>query len=165
MSKNKGFSDTSANRYSLALYELASESNSLPKIEENSHALLKLILNWSSSKQRANKLIQSHTLPLFDNIGKILVIGGSIYFVLLSWNINVTAIIASAGIIAAAIGFAAKDTLANLFAGIFIMADAPYKLGDYVNLDSGEVVVQSDIIDFVLIKKTIEDLGFKVVND
>ena len=34
-----------------------------------------------------------------------------------------------------------------------------------VNLESGEVVVESDIIDFVLIKKTIEDLGFKVVND
>ena len=31
-----------------------------------------------------------------------------------------------------------KDTLSNLFAGIFIMADAPYKEGDYINLDSGE---------------------------
>ncbi len=45
MSKNKGFSDTSANRYSLALYELANESNSLSKVEENSHELLKLISN------------------------------------------------------------------------------------------------------------------------
>jgi len=45
LSKNKGFSDTSANRYSLALYELASESNTLSKIEENSHAFLKLISN------------------------------------------------------------------------------------------------------------------------
>ena len=43
MNKNKEFSDTSANRYSLALYELAIEANSLLKIEENSHALLKLI--------------------------------------------------------------------------------------------------------------------------
>ena len=43
MSKNKGFSDTSANRYSLALYELANESNVILKIEENSHAFLKLI--------------------------------------------------------------------------------------------------------------------------
>ena len=38
MSKNKGFSDTSANRYSLALFELASESSLLSKIEENSNA-------------------------------------------------------------------------------------------------------------------------------
>ena len=58
MSKNKEFSDTSANRYSLALYELASESNLLPKIEENSQAILKLI---SSSKDFSN-LIKDPTL-------------------------------------------------------------------------------------------------------
>ena len=45
MSKNKGFSDTSANRYSLALFELASEAKILSSIEENSTALLNLILN------------------------------------------------------------------------------------------------------------------------
>ena len=58
MSKNKGFSDTSANRYSLALYELANESNSLSKIEENSNTLLKLI---SSSKDFSN-LIKDPTV-------------------------------------------------------------------------------------------------------
>ena len=58
MSKNKGFSDTSANRYSLALYELASESNLLIKIEENSQAILKLI---SSSKDFSN-LIKDPTV-------------------------------------------------------------------------------------------------------
>jgi len=45
LSKNKGFSDTSANRYSLALFELADESNLLSQVEENSNAFLKLILN------------------------------------------------------------------------------------------------------------------------
>ena len=35
-------------------------------------------------------------------------------------------------------GFAAKDTLANLFAGVFILADAPYKIGDFIVLDGGE---------------------------
>ena len=58
MSKNKRFSDTSANRYSLALYELASETNSLPKIEENSHALLKLI----SNSKDFNDLIKDPTI-------------------------------------------------------------------------------------------------------
>ena len=45
MSKNKGFSDTSANRYSLALYELANESNLLDQVEENSTSILILISN------------------------------------------------------------------------------------------------------------------------
>ncbi len=58
MSKNKGFSDTSANRYSLALYELASESNCLTKIEENSHALLELI----SNNKDFNNLIKDPTV-------------------------------------------------------------------------------------------------------
>ena len=58
MSNNKGFSDTSANRYSLALYELANESNSLSKIEENSHALLKLI----SISKDFNNLIKDPTV-------------------------------------------------------------------------------------------------------
>ncbi|MSP10153.1 MAG: ATP synthase F1 subunit delta [Pelagibacteraceae bacterium] len=43
MSKNKGFSNTSSSRYSLALYELANETNLLLKIEEQSSKILKLI--------------------------------------------------------------------------------------------------------------------------
>ena len=58
MSKNKVFSDTSANRYSLALYELASESNLLLKIEENSRVLLKLI----SASRDFNNLIKDPTV-------------------------------------------------------------------------------------------------------
>ena len=45
MSKNKIFSKTSANRYSLALYELANESNLLSQIEDNSSSFLNLISN------------------------------------------------------------------------------------------------------------------------
>ena len=44
MSKNKGFSETSADRYSLALYELAIESNELNVIEEHSSAIINLII-------------------------------------------------------------------------------------------------------------------------
>jgi len=58
LSKNKGFSDTSANRYSLALYELAHESNLLSKIEENSTALL----NFISSNKDFNNLVKDPTI-------------------------------------------------------------------------------------------------------
>ena len=43
MSKNREFSSTSASRYSLALYELASEKNLLKEIEVNSSTFLNLI--------------------------------------------------------------------------------------------------------------------------
>ena len=51
MSKNKGFSITSAERYSLALYELASENNVLSQVEDQSLSILSLI---SSSKDFSN---------------------------------------------------------------------------------------------------------------
>jgi len=51
LSKNKGFSITSADRYSLALYELASENNVLSQVEDQSSSFLNLI---SSSKDFSN---------------------------------------------------------------------------------------------------------------
>ena len=82
-------------------------------------------------------LIQPRTLPIFEILVKMLVIGGALYFFFLAWKINVTGWLASAGIVGIAVGFAAKDTLANLFAGFFILADAPYKLGDFIILENG----------------------------
>ena len=52
------------------------------------------------------------------------------------WKIPLTSWLASAGVLGIAVGFAAKDTLSNLFSGIFIVADTPYKVGDFVVLDN-----------------------------
>jgi small-conductance mechanosensitive channel len=95
------------------------------------------ILEGLSRHSGKVKLIQPRTLPLFDILVKMLVVGGAVYFALLAWDIDVTGWLASAGIVGIAVGFAAKDTLANLVAGFFIVADAPYKIGDYIQLDSG----------------------------
>ncbi|MCP4806087.1 MAG: mechanosensitive ion channel family protein [Proteobacteria bacterium] len=82
--------------------------------------------------------VQAATLPIFQIGAQVVVYGGCTYFVLLAWNVDVSAWIASAGIVGIAVGFAAKDTLANLFAGVFILADRPYKLNDYLLLETGE---------------------------
>ncbi|MCW7754655.1 mechanosensitive ion channel family protein [Desulfobotulus sp. H1] len=83
-------------------------------------------------------IVEERTLPLFDLIMTVIVIAIGSYALLQVWNIDATAWLASAGVIGIAVGFAARDTLANLFAGFFIIADAPYKLGDYVVLDGKE---------------------------
>jgi len=67
LSKNKGFSDTSANRYSLALYELANESNIISKVEENSDSLIKLI----STNKEFNSLIKDPTMSQ-DNLKNVI---------------------------------------------------------------------------------------------
>ena len=57
MSKNKGFSDTSVSRYSLALFELAEESNSIKEIEDQSFALIDLV----SKNEELNYFIKNPT--------------------------------------------------------------------------------------------------------
>jgi MscS family membrane protein len=97
-----------------------------------------ILLTWLSERQADFNVVQPRTMPLFDIAAKVMVYGGGMYALMLSWKINVAGWLASAGILGLAIGFAAKDTLANLFAGVFILADAPYKLGDYIVIESGE---------------------------
>ena len=96
------------------------------------------IINWYSHRSGVQEQNQKRLMPLFDNLGKIVIFIGAVYFIFISWDINVTGWLASAGILGVVLGLAAKDTLANLFAGIFIMADSPYKEDDYINLDTGE---------------------------
>ncbi|MBN1607082.1 MAG: mechanosensitive ion channel family protein [Polyangiaceae bacterium] len=98
----------------------------------------KAVLTLVANRVGEHRYIQPRTVPLFDISVRTLIVGGAAYGILLAWDVDVTAWLASAGILGIAIGFAAKDTLANLFSGIFILADAPYKIGDYVVLASGE---------------------------
>jgi len=84
------------------------------------------------------QVIRHQTLPLFNNVTLVVVLAIAGYLFFHIWNIDMTAWLASAGIVGIAVGFAAKDTLANLFAGIFILADAPYKIGDYIVLDNAQ---------------------------
>ncbi len=95
-----------------------------------------VILTFLSTKKRS--FVKKETLPLFRNMSFILLWSLAIYFIFAVWGISLTAWLASAGIVGIAVGFAAKDTLANLISGIFILADSPYKVGDIIRLDSGD---------------------------
>ena len=97
------------------------------------------------SKRRDRKIVQTGMLSLLHNVMKIVLVAMTVYFLFIAWNIDVTAWLASAGIVGLALSFAAKDTLSNLFAGVSIIMDAPYKAGDFIILDSGERGLVTDI--------------------
>jgi small-conductance mechanosensitive channel len=102
------------------------------------------LLQHSASPLRKGILTQ-RSMPFFQMISTAVIGAMGIYFVFLAWDLDLTAWLASAGIIGVAVGFGAKDSLANVFGGVSIMADAPYKLGDYLLLESGERGVVTDI--------------------
>ncbi len=104
-----------------------------------------VILQALEAERDRFHLFQPRTVPLYEMGIKLLLFGLFIYLFFMVWGIDATAWVASAGIIGIAVGFAARDTIANLISGVSIVADAPYKIGDYIVLDSGERGVVSSL--------------------
>jgi len=98
----------------------------------------RLILRAFKDRPERFEFIQPTTEPLLRNAVAVVLFLAAAYAILVAWKIEVTGLVASAGIVGLALSFAAQDTLANLFAGVAILADRPYKLQDYIILDSGE---------------------------
>jgi len=76
--------------------------------------------------------------PVFEKIGLIIIllIGLIISFRIL--GIEVTAVLAGAGVLGLVVAFAAQDTLSNFFSGIHLLMDRPFAMGDVLLLESGE---------------------------
>ncbi|MEM7432439.1 MAG: mechanosensitive ion channel family protein [Pseudomonadota bacterium] len=101
-------------------------------------------------KKPSRKIVESGMLQLIQLVVKILLLALLVYFVIVAWEGDPTAWVASAGIVGLALSFAARDSLSNLFAGVSIVADAPYKTGDFITLDSGE----RGVVTFIGLRST-----------
>ncbi len=97
-----------------------------------------VLLRALARRRSRGALVSRHTEPLFENLAKVAIVILGAYLVIQAWGADVSGLLAAGGIAGLAVGFAARDTLANLFAGIFIFADGPYKIGDFITLDTGE---------------------------
>ncbi len=67
-----------------------------------------------------------------------LVYGIGILVILGTLGISITPIIASLGITSLAVALALQPTLENFFSGLQLVMDKPIRIGDFIELDSGE---------------------------
>lgn len=63
----------------------------------------------------------------------------TILFVLSSFGVNLTGLLAFGGMGGIAVGFAAKDFVSNLIGGLVIYMDKPFKVGDWIRSADKEV--------------------------
>jgi len=82
---------------------------------------------------------------LTQNIAKVVILVIGILVILNYLGISIAPIIATLGIGGLAVALALQDTLANMFAGFYIVLARQIKIGDYVKLDSGNEGYVSDI--------------------
>ncbi|MFD1599287.1 mechanosensitive ion channel family protein [Halobellus rarus] len=107
-------------------------------------ALSILVLVWAyAANEVVNRLVAAVNeeggrfdfAPVFSNIWTLSVLVGGAGTLLWLWGIEITPLLGAAGVAGIAVGFAAKDTVANFFGGIALYFDDTYKLGDYIVLD------------------------------
>jgi small-conductance mechanosensitive channel len=92
---------------------------------------------------------------VFDLLSKL---AGAILFItaiiiaLDMLGVNIMPFVAGAGVAGVAIGFAAKDTLSNLIAGILLIVDRPFEVGDRIEVWSAPAgsATWGDVIDIGL---------------
>lgn len=98
--------------------------------------------NWAF-QQKINQAprqdaIGKDVLLLLKNVARVVLLVSGSLWLLTIWDISLTPLFASAGIVGIAIALAAKETLANFFGGISIFLDRTFKVNDYIIVDSGE---------------------------
>jgi small-conductance mechanosensitive channel len=73
-------------------------------------------------------------LELADKFAGIIIYATGIILALDVLGLNIMPFVAGAGVAGIAIGFAAKDTLSNLIAGVLLIIDRPFEVGDRIEV-------------------------------
>ena len=80
-------------------------------------------------------------MPILTRIIKVVIVFIILASFLQSCGYNINSVIAGFGITGLAVGFAAKEAIANVFGSIGLLADRVYKVGDYISFDGYEGTV------------------------
>ena len=99
------------------------------------------ILKWANEElKHGSELSMLHAFfPLLRKIVRTLVFSVAAVIVLSYLGIDVSALIVSMGVAGAALALAVKNTIENAVSGILIMLDRPFRMGDRIQLSTGEV--------------------------
>jgi small-conductance mechanosensitive channel len=113
-----------------------------------------VVLNYLEQKwvDKTETKIDNIVFDLLNRFSGAIIYAVAVILALDVMGINVMPFIAGAGVLGVAIGFAAKDTLSNLIAGILLIIDRPFEMGDRIEVWSAPAGSASwgDVIDIGL---------------
>lgn len=101
-----------------------------------------ILLDWYAARSQPDAStaeLAREFNPLFSKVGKVFIALVALSMLLQHFGVNVASLVVSLGVGSLAVGLAAQDTLSNMFAGFTILLDRPFRVGDRIQLASGEV--------------------------
>lgn len=79
-------------------------------------------------------LLDETALPMINKFVRFAVVAVGVLLALTHLGIQIAPLLAGAGVVGLALSLAAKDTLSNLIAGVLLIMDRPFHVGDRIEL-------------------------------
>ena len=112
-----------------------------------------IIGSWISGRiesiGRRNRHLDETLFNFLGNIVRYIIIGFSFLFVLNTFGVQTTSVVAVIGAAGLAIGLALQGTLSNVAAGVMIIFFRPIKLGDFVEINGRSGTVKAINLNFI----------------
>lgn len=94
------------------------------------------------AERQETVVIESQLVPVIRSSIKLLIWGMGLVLAMNNAGYNVGALLAGIGIGGLALAMAAKDTVANVFGGITVFSDKPFKAGDRIRIEGHDGTVK-----------------------
>lgn len=107
----------------------------------------KIIINISQKRLKT-------ILSLFYNAATVFVIFITVLIILDQLGINITPILASAGVIGIAIGFGSQTLVKDIISGLFLLSEDQIRIGDLVKIGAFEGTVERIGIRSIVLRDT-----------
>lgn len=102
-----------------------------------------LIRFWGEKvADRIDSRIDDDLVPLFVKVSKVFVLIMGFLLVMSKFGVEIGPLVASLGIAGFAIGFAVKDSLANIIGGVILILDKSFVVGDKVMIDDDVGIIK-----------------------
>ena len=110
------------------------------------YSIMDEIFRWYAEgvAKETESQLDDEFLPLIEKVAAIFIFIMALVAILKHFNQDIYLLVTVLGVGSLAIGLAAKDTLANMISGFTLMVDRPFRPGDRVELNSGEI---GDVMD------------------
>ena len=103
--------------------------------------LIKEVLVYYGEKwaARTESRLDDVLVPVLNIFGPLVLAIVAALVILPIWGVNITSVLLGAGVLGLVLGLALQETLGNIFSGISILVEAPFKKNDLILLPDGRV--------------------------
>ena len=81
-------------------------------------------------------------MPLVRRIGQVIIVGLALLAVLGQIGVNITPLLAGAGIVGLAVGFGAQTLVKDIISGVFFLIDDAFRKGEYIDIGTVKGMVE-----------------------